>query len=76
MALTNGTRKSGQEPWINRSRIEPGLFMNAVAKRLRPKPREGNQVKAEVKIERDFLDLSLNLNLIPERRGRREDRPL
>ncbi len=38
--------------------------MNAVAKRLRPKSREGNQVKAEVKVERDFLDLSLNL--IPE----------
>ena len=46
------------------------IFMNAVAKRLRPKSREGNHVKAE----RDFLDLSLNL--IPESRTAREDRPL
>lgn len=54
--------------------------MNDVAKRLRSKPREGNQVKAKVKVEQDFpglgLGLSLNLNLISESPAGREDRPL
>jgi hypothetical protein len=48
--------------------------MNAVVKRLRPKPREEDQVKAG--LSGIHLDLSLNLNLIPERPAGRKDRPL
>jgi hypothetical protein len=36
----------------------------------------GDQVKAEAKVERDFLDLSLNLNLIPKVAPGKEDRLL
>jgi hypothetical protein len=55
-----------------RKELKAGLFMNGVAKRLRPKPRERDQVKAEVKVTWDHLALSLNL--IPKAPD--EDRPL